>query len=383
MNSTTPCYDVVIGVNYYAPYVSGLTEVARIEAEGLAKRGHSVAVVASQHDPRLPRWENRHGVDVYRCPVRWRHGRGVLAPSFVPTLAKLSRRASSVHLHAPMLEAGAASALCGFSTRVVTTHHIDIWVPRTLTSPLATFAVNASFALAARTSDTLVVNSFDQAEGSKFRKVLSRRHTEAVPAPCLARSGGSPRYRDSDGPHYGFLGRIVADKGLDRLIRAFSEIGDPDARLLIGGEDKAVAGGGVMSELRAAIEADPRIHVLGMLRGHELDDFYASIDVFTLPSVAESFGIVQAEAIMLGIPSITSDIRGGRYPVLATGLGRLVPPGDHEALVEAMRTLPSHFDDKVRQSSARVARQMFGAETFLDAHEELLLGAQPMIPATA
>ena len=165
------------------------------------------------------------------------------------------------------------------------------------------------------------------------------------------------------------------------MIRAFSEIGDPDARLLIGGEDKTVAGGGIMSELRAAIDADPRISVLGMLRGQELDNFYASIDVFTLPSVAESFGIVQAEAIMLGIPSITSDIPGGRYPVLATGLGRLVPPGDHEALVEAMRTLPTYFDRQPRQASALVARQMFGAENFLDAHEELLVGGRPVVSA--
>ena len=56
--------------------------------------------------------------------------------------------------------------------------------------------------------------------------------------------------------------------------------------------------------LSAEIAGDRRIRVLGELRGAEIDDFYASIDVFALPSVAESFGIVQVEAMMCGVPSI-------------------------------------------------------------------------------
>ena len=37
-------YDIVCAVNYYAPYVSGLTEVVRIVAEEAAARGKSVQI---------------------------------------------------------------------------------------------------------------------------------------------------------------------------------------------------------------------------------------------------------------------------------------------------------------------------------------------------
>ncbi len=48
-----------------------------------------------------------------------------------------------------------------------------------------------------------------------------------------------------------------------------------------------------------------------------LGDFYASLDVFTLPSVNafEAFGIVQAVAMLAGVPVLSSDIPGVRQPV--------------------------------------------------------------------
>jgi glycosyltransferase involved in cell wall biosynthesis len=63
-----------------------------------------------------------------------------------------------------------------------------------------------------------------------------------------------------------------------------------------------VAGGSNVGRIRALIGDDHRVEVLGEMHGRQLDDFYASIDVFALPSVAESFGIVQAKAMMAGVP---------------------------------------------------------------------------------
>jgi glycosyltransferase involved in cell wall biosynthesis len=364
MNTDT--FDVVIGVSYYAPYVSGLTEAARIEAEELAARGYRVCVVTNQHDPSLPRTAVIRGVSVVRCPVWLRLDRGIASPSFVPTCVRLARRAASAHLHVPMLEAGVIARRLRGHTRVVVTHHIDLWLPRTLTSPAAVAAANWSTRLAVRAADLVVVNSLDQARGSRFWPLLRQAELQAIPAPCHLRDQGQPVYRDGNGPHYGFLGRIVPDKGLDYLLAAFSQVEDPDARLLLGGESDSVAGGGVLARLREQIDADPRIRVLGMLRGTALNNFYASIDVFTLPSRAESFGIVQAEAIMLGIPAITSDLAGGRFPVTHTGLGMLVPPQSVPDLTTALISAPTAFSRIDRDAGAARARAGFGIERFVD-----------------
>lgn len=359
--------DVVLAVTYYSPYVSGLTEVVRAEAEGLTKRGFTVTVVTNQHDPDLPSNSMVNGVTVVRCPVQFRLGRGTFAPTFAPTVLRHARQAKALHIHAPMLEAGPIARLARNTTRTVLTHHIDLWVPRTLSSPLAVATANVSTKVAIRNADLTIVNSDDQAHGSRFWPDLDRRPWTAIPAACHDRRGGQARYRQGEGHHFGFLGRIVEDKGLRYLVNAFRQVPDPHARLLIGGDHINVAGGSTMSTLQADITDDPRISTLGLLRGQELDDFYASIDTFMLPSVAESFGIAQAEAIMSGSPSITTDIPGGRYPVAATGLGRLVPPRDSDALAAAMQ----HPHDLTREevdSAAAWARTAFGIESFLDQH---------------
>ncbi|MDT0344928.1 glycosyltransferase [Streptomyces litchfieldiae] len=114
---------------------------------------------------------------------------------------------------------------------------------------------------------------------------------------------------------------------------------------------------------------DPRVRFTGLLRGRAIDDFYASIDVFALPSVSESFGIVQVEAMMTGVPSVTTELAGSRYPVQATGFGKLVPPRDVGALRRAILEVAA-LSPEERAAGRRKATELFGGSAFLDRHEE-------------
>lgn len=362
-------YDACFAVTYYTPYVSGLTEVVRIVAEGLAARGWRIAVVAARHDRSLPLRESRAGVDIIRCPVRASVSRGLVSPSYIPVVRRIAARSRVLNLHLPMLEAGAIAALTG--TPVVSTYHIDLWLPPSLVTRAAMAVTRVSSRMAVKRSEAVVVNSDDQAEHSELWPLLRTAHRYAVSAPCLDRRGGEPVFRETGGPHIGFLGRIVPDKGLEYLIPAFRAITDPSARLLIGGDYLTVAGGSVIDRIRAAAAVDPRIRILGLLRGKEISDFYASIDAFALPSVAESFGIVQAEAMMCGIPSVTTDLPGGRYPVLATGLGAVVPPRDPVALQAALLDVLT-WDATKREHGAKAARELFSVEACLDRYAHIL-----------
>ncbi|BCJ58136.1 glycosyltransferase family 4 protein [Micromonospora endophytica] len=364
-----PEYDLCVAVNYYSPYVSGLTEVARVLAEGLAGRGWRVAVVAVRHDPALPLREHRNGVDVYRSPVVATVSRGPVSPGFPALVRRIARRSRVVNLHLPMLEGALITAL-PLRVPVVTTYHIDLWLPPTLVTRAAMAAVRVSSRITLRRSDAVVVNSEDQAQHSELWPVLRASQRSAIPAPCLDRRGGEAAYRETSGAHIGFLGRIVPDKGLDYLVAAFAEISDPQARLLLGGDYLTVAGGSVIDRIRAAAQRDPRIRILGLLRGRQINDFYASIDAFALPSVAESFGIAQAEAMMCGIPSVTTDLPGGRYPVLATGMGRIVAPRDPAGLRTALLDVLG-WDAATRREGAKRALEEFGVDGCLDRYAAL------------
>lgn len=369
MNHSDQQYDLAVALTYYTPYMSGVTHTAKTVAEGMAARGWRVAVVTSQHDPSTPRRETCNGVDVYRSPVLGQVTRAQISPAFPIDAARIARRSSLLYLNLPMAE-GALVARLARPTPIVSMLHIDLYLPPGLLNRIAVAASDVTSRSAIRRSAAVVAYSDDQAHASKFWPLMQKREFRPIPAPCLDRRGGHPRYRSSGGLHVGFLGRIVEDKGIPYLVRAFRRIADPDARLLIGGNYQTVMGGGNLAEIRAEIGADERVQVLGELRGREIDDFYASIDVFALPSKAESFGIVQAEAMMCGVPSVTTDLPGGRYPVLATQFGRVVPPQDPEALHRAILDLADAPADW-REAKAREARELFGAGRSLDEYEEL------------
>jgi len=372
-----PEFDLAVILNYYSPYVSGLTESARAIAEGLAGRGWRVAVVASQHLKSLPLRERRAGVEIFRCPVVTTISRGPVSPSLPFVAARVARMSAVANLHIPMLEAGPIARMCA-PTPVVTTYHIDLWLRRSLISPVVIGAVDASARMSMRNSAAVVVNSDDQARYSRLWPTLRRANVHAIPAPCYDRAGGSPSYRETGGLHVGFAGRIAAEKGLVYLIEAFRRLPEPDARLLLAGDYVNVAGGSDIARVRRAIGGDSRVRLLGLLNDGQMRDFYALIDVFALPSISESFGIVQAEAMMAGIPSITTDIPGGRFPVVATGFGRVIPPRDPGAILRAIRELRG-LSAEERAAGAAAARSLFSLEACLDSYERLFrsLGARP------
>lgn len=370
MRSDPGHYDLTVALTYYTPYVSGLTEVARAVAEGMAARGARVAVATTRHDPASPLRERVNGVDVHRTPVAARIGRGVISPRFAAVARDLARRSDVLNLHLPMLEAGLLTPGLP-DTAVVATHHDDVWLPSSLTGRLQTAVVDRSVARALGDAAAVVVNNEDHAAGSRHRHLMERAGITAVPPPCRIRPQAPPAFRDGDGPHFGFLGRLAPEKGLDLAIRAFRTIEDPAARLIIAGEDTRVAGGGVAAELRALAAGDTRVRFTGFLDDAQVDELYCSLDAFVLPSIAEeSFGISQVEAMMLGVPSIASDLPGMRQPVLTTGFGSLFAAGDVAALAATM-TAVAEFDGAARAAGAARTRSLYGADACLDRYEAL------------
>jgi len=364
-----PRDDLAIALTYYSPYVSGLTNMARDIAEGLAARGRRVTVVTSHFESGLPLEEEINGVRVLRAPVLARVGRGVVSPQLVALARRVLGRARVASLQLPMLEAGAIAV--GLRTPIVSTYHCDVTLPPGLVNDVQRVVVDASNRLAMRQSAAVTVTSEDYARHSRMWRWISAS-MEVVTPPCPTPPPGRPLYRETDGPHIGFLGRIVREKGLEHLVRAFRAIPDPQARLLIGGDYSHVAGGSVVAQVRAAAGDDPRIRLMGFVPDERIGDFYASLDVFTLPSVNafEAFGIVQAVAMLAGVPVLSSDIPGVRQPVVQTGFGTLVPPGDERAITAALQELYTNPPD--RTAGADRAHRAFSVSNVLDAYEVLL-----------
>ena len=86
-----------------------------------------------------------------------------------------------------------------------------------------------------------------------------------------------------------------------------------------------------------------RVRHAGRVLGDEaLAAYYRTGDVFVFPSVWEGFGWPPLEAMACGTPVVTSDVAS--LPEVVGDAGVTVPPQDHAALIEALRSLLTNDD---------------------------------------
>jgi glycosyltransferase involved in cell wall biosynthesis len=158
---------------------------------------------------------------------------------------------------------------------------------------------------------------------------------------------------ESSEPLVLFVGRLVAYKGVEVLLRALATM---RARAVIVGD------GPLRPELEALIRdlgLAERVLLAGNASPAELTAFYNACDVFVLPSVtrAEAFGMVQIEAMSCGKPVVSTDLPSGVPWVNQHGrTGLLVPPGDAAALASALQSLLADPARRSRMGDAGRAR---------------------------
>jgi len=146
---------------------------------------------------------------------------------------------------------------------------------------------------------------------------------------------------DAGRPYVLFVGRVTRQKGLPVLLRAAAGL-DPAAQLVLcaGQADTpelAAEVDGLVTELTAARSGV--VLISGMLAKREVIQLLSRAAVFACPSVYEPLGIVNLEAMACGAAVVASRV-GGIPEVVADGdTGLLVPPGDPDALADALNVL--------------------------------------------
>ncbi len=133
-----------------------------------------------------------------------------------------------------------------------------------------------------------------------------------------------------------FLARVHEKKGVDILLRAWRNVQDQfgDWRLLIVGPDD----GGYMpkmKELAARISAR-RVSFEGRIPEEEKSSYFASAELYVLPTHAENWGVSIAQALAHGVPAIVG--RGAPWSGLEShGCGWWIENGV-DALTDTLRT---------------------------------------------
>ncbi len=112
----------------------------------------------------------------------------------------------------------------------------------------------------------------------------------------------------------GFLGRLSTDKGLDLVAHAVASTSvSPDVHLVVAGDDRWVPDDQRIPVTASLAVLGDRVHQLGHVTP---EAFFREVDLAVFPSrVAESFGLVVAEAMAAGVPFVISD--AGALPEVA------------------------------------------------------------------
>ncbi|MEZ4510386.1 MAG: glycosyltransferase family 4 protein [Chloroflexota bacterium] len=162
------------------------------------------------------------------------------------------------------------------------------------------------------------------------------------------------------GPIVGFVGRLVAEKGVPELLAAARLVRQrvPDVTFLLVGPVDQEKPDALTPETAVSYGVADCTVFTGSRS--DLPDLYGLMDLFVLPSHREGLSRTLMEAAAMGLPAVTTDVRGCRDVVVNGRSGLVVPLGSVEDLADAISDLL--LNPGQRQQMGQAARQLAVAQ---------------------
>ena len=249
-------------------------------------------------------------------------------------------------------------AQMGLKTRFVASERID--PASTKRGALLRTAINASYAA----SDATV-----QQTERALRYFPKRVQKKSVIIPNPVRVS---KEAECTAKRIVTAGRLQPEKNQQMLIRAFAEVykHHPDWRLDIYGE------GRLRGELQALIE-ELGLSACVALPGNspKLHEEIKDASLFVLPSNYEGLSNALLEAMMMGLPCISTDCAGSDEAIQNGENGLLVPVGDEAALVRAMREMIENPDRRAAMGrTAKTSADRYRVENVIAEWRKVIEG---------
>jgi glycosyltransferase involved in cell wall biosynthesis len=183
-------------------------------------------------------------------------------------------------------------------------------------------------------------------------------------------------------PHHALIIAMVArftrEKGYPEFLAMARRLapGRPDLHFLVVGTS---------IRERDAVHVAPSDALRGRLTvlidRHDMPEIFAAADLVVLPTYREGFPRALVEASAMGIPVVATAIRGCREAVVQGETGLLVPPGDVDALCNAVTTLAADPARRARMSETATRRARIEFDERRVCEQVLALYGQLLSPA--
>jgi glycosyltransferase involved in cell wall biosynthesis len=323
----------------YPPSLGGVEQFVRSLSEGLADRGFDVEVFTSKNGRATGTVTSQQ-----RLKVQYLHsaviGNFLIIPPLFSKLMKLSR-GTIIHLHVYQAFSPEVVGLVSRIKKIPYIAHVHMELEAD--GPLGIFLpIYKRFVLGPtlRRAAKVICPTQDYAQLMINRYGVERSKTMVIPGATSFTELPKPKARTQHPVRLLFVGRLTKQKNVSMLLDAlniYRQNHDSSFQLEIVGE----------GELRDDIEEQIRrlgletlVTLRGALYGKELEDAYEGSDIFVLPTLFESFGLVYIEAMTKGLPIISTNVRAVRNVVVNNRNGLLtnVNPSDFCAAIRQLAT---------------------------------------------
>ena len=355
----------------FLPAMTGVGIHIKLIAPGLAKRGHRVSVITSRRkgEPAVEQWE---GVTIYRVFTVKVYGFYQALPSSSTVRSIFARAKPDVvhHHYVGFMMQRVCSVAQSLKLRQVSTYHFSAEV---LTQPLPMrplrplirrlmVSYNNRFDMVIAPSQNLAKQIATEGVRSAVRYITN-------PVVFGDTAGVVPAER-APGFTVLYAGRLGPEKNIGYLIKAFAALqrNVPNAVLWIAGRGPE---GASLEALSAQLGLGEKIKFLGFLDHPTLARYYASCDVFVLPSIQEAQPLVAMEAMWFGRPVIVTRAIVAAEEMVDQGVnGYIVDPESVDDLTKRLASLASDPDLRATQGAAsRKRAAAYQPELVVDALE--------------
>lgn len=360
---------VLFWTDWYLPSIGGVEVFSARLLPALAKRGHTVSVVAGHHRRGLPDQAEVDGVDLRRF---WFHPllesrdlEGIahrvrqvseLKRALAPDLIHLNTLGPSLLFHLQSMRGSPAPVLL------------------TIHSPLTREAVSQDTMAGRALRSAAWVNCNSRAlHADLLRCVPEMAERSSFVYYGMDPPAARPAARPRQPPRILGFGRLVCDKGFDLLLRAHAVVARrrPDARLILAGDGTARP---ALEHLAASLGLSASVEFTGMVAPQAIPALIERASLVVVPSRwDEPFGLVALEAALMARPVVATRV-GGLAEVVEHGTtGILVERDDPDVLASAILNLLEDpaTADRLGLTARRRAEIRFSWDECVVAYERL------------
>jgi glycosyltransferase involved in cell wall biosynthesis len=364
----------MIGQKGLPAQYGGVEKAVEELAARLVERGHQVTAF-NKAEGDGPRPTEHRGIELRNVPAFGGKHRRNLTQSFSASIGTLLRHYDVVHYHAlgPCLAAPIARLRPG--SRVVVTIQGRDDQRAKWSRPAQAVLTTAAWMSANVPHGRIAVSRQLQREfRDQFGKETVHIPNGVSVAPVATMDGVADpltRFGLEPGRYLVNVGRLVPEKAIDQLLRAWGNVQTDLKLAIVGGSSHT---DDYVDRLHRLAAADPRIVLTGPVYGAGTDRLFRNAAGYVMPSLLEGLPLALLEAISYGMPVTVSDIPPHLEVVGTSEPGqRVFRAGDLDEMAKQLQMMVDDLDDERDAAQLMRARVLeeYSWERVTDKTEEL------------